>query len=94
MVYVDDFYKTGAGQYGRMKMSHMIADTRAELLAMAKKIGVSSRHIQDKGTAREHFDVCMAMRTKAIDNGAIALPFRELAEKTSSRTYEGIVKEY
>lgn len=88
-VYVDDFYKTGITHRG-MKMSHMIADTREELVAMAKKIGVSPRHIQAKGTAREHFDVCMAMRQKAILNGAIPIGMRELSTMVNTRTYEGI----
>lgn len=89
-VYVDDFYKTGLSKVGYMKMSHMIADSRKELLNMARMIGVSSKHIQDKGTAREHFDICMVKRKKAIELGAIELGYRELAEKAGSRTYEGV----
>lgn len=84
MVYVDDFYKTGATFRG-MKMSHMIADSRKELLDMVRKIGMSPKWIQDKGTAREHFDVCMVKRQKAIQNGAIAIGYRELATKTNER---------
>lgn len=42
-VYVDDMYLHPIGQFGRMKMSHLIADTDAELRAMADKIGVSRR---------------------------------------------------
>lgn len=78
-VYVDNFYVTGAGNYGRMKMSHMIADSREELLEMAGKIGVQAKWIQHIGTSREHFDVCMKARTKAIALGAKAVDFRELA---------------
>lgn len=44
-VYVDDFYKTGV-TYRGMKMSHLMADTREELIAMVRKIGVSPKHIQ------------------------------------------------
>jgi hypothetical protein len=43
MVYVDDMYKSPMGQFGRMKMSHMIADTTEELLQMADKIGVKKK---------------------------------------------------
>jgi len=57
MVYVDDMYKTPIGQFGRMKMSHMIADTRAELLEMADKIGLQRKWIQSFDTPREHFDI-------------------------------------
>ena len=90
MVYVDNFYTTGAGNFGRMKMSHMIADTRKELLEMAYKIGLQKRWIQSYGTTREHFDVSINTRKKAISYGAIEIGFRELAEKTSTRIYEGI----
>lgn len=93
-VYIDNFYVTGAGNYGRMKMSHMIADTREELYNMADKIGVARKWIQDFGTTREHFDVCMSARKKAIELGANAIPFRELATMTSSRTYEGKKPDY
>src|SRR5688572_28937888 len=85
MVYVDNFYITGAGNFGRMKMSHMIADTTEELLQMADKIGVARKWIQHAGTTREHFDVCMSARTKAIKLGAQALGFRELSEIISRR---------
>lgn len=40
-VYVDDMYLYEMGKFGRMKMSHMIADTDEELHSMAKLIGVS-----------------------------------------------------
>jgi hypothetical protein len=80
MVYVDNFYETGAGNYGRMKMSHMITDTTDELLAMADKIGVARKWIQKGGTPSEHFDVCMSARAKAIKFGAKAVNFRELSE--------------
>lgn len=87
-VYVDDFYKTGA-RIGTMKMSHMIADTRDELFEMIDEIGIESKHIQCKNSTREHFDICLSKRAKAIKLGAIAIGYRELAEKTRTRVYEG-----
>lgn len=89
-VYVDNFYTTGAGQFGRMKMSHMIADTRKELLAMAYKLGLQKKWIQSYNTTREHFDVSISVRQKAIELGAIEITFRELAHKTSTRIYNGL----
>ena len=60
MVYVDD----AKLKFGRMTMCHMVADTTAELLAMADTIGVARKWIQGAGTYREHFDVCLAMRAR------------------------------
>lgn len=87
-VYVDNFYITGVTFRG-MKMSHMIADTREELLAMADAIGMNRKWIQNYDTPREHFDVGLSKRAKAVKLGAIEIGMRELAEKTRTRTYEG-----
>lgn len=70
MVYVDDMYKSPIGQFGRMKMSHMYADTHEELIAMANKIGVQLKWIQDEGTYSEHFDIAIVKRNLAIQYGA------------------------
>jgi hypothetical protein len=70
-VYVDDMYKYPIGEFGRMKMSHMAADTTAELLAMVDKIGVARRWIQYPGTDREHFDIAVSKRALAVAAGAI-----------------------
>lgn len=78
MVYVDDMYKMKLGRFGRMKMSHMRADTTEELLEMVEKIGLNKKWIQDKGTNREHFDISLMMRKKAIENGAIEVTTREM----------------
>lgn len=75
-VYVDDMYKYPMGQFRRMKMSHMIADTEEELHAMAKHIGVSRKWYQG-----DHYDICITMRKRAIERGAKELTLRELAEK-------------
>ncbi len=68
-VYVDDMQ----APLGGMKMCHMIADSREELLAMADVIGVSHRWIQFSGTYREHFDISLEKRTFAVEAGAIEL---------------------
>jgi hypothetical protein len=65
-VYVDSM----RARLGRMVMCHMVADTPEELRAMADRIGVARRWIQDAGTYREHFDVCMAKRALALAHGA------------------------
>lgn len=81
MIYVDDLYKTKIGKLGRMKMSHMIADTKEELLAMAEKIGIDPKWIQKENTHQEHFDISLQKRSKAIELGAIEITYRELANK-------------
>ena len=82
-VYIDDFN----APFGNMIMCHLIADTREELLAMVDKIRVQRKWIQDYGTPREHFDICLAKKKQAIKAGAIEIGFRELAHKTANRTY-------
>ena len=90
MVYVDDMYdfkkyNSDIGRFGRMKMSHMIADTKEELLAMVDKIGVQRKWIQNEDTPREHFDICMSKRAKAIKAGAKEITWRELGEMILKR---------
>lgn len=80
-VYVDDM----AAKFRRMKMCHMVADTTDELLAMADKIGVRRKWLQATGTHREHFDICMSKRAKAVAAGAIEVTQRELALKCRSK---------
>lgn len=81
MVYVDDANLP----YGRMNMSHMIADTPEELLAMVDKIGVQRKWIQYPGTPREHFDVCASKRELAIQYGAKPITWEELGRMTAAR---------
>lgn len=67
-VYVDE----PIWPFGRMKMCHMIADTRAELDAMADRIGVARRWVQyPNDPHRVHYDICKSMRVKAVAFGAV-----------------------
>jgi hypothetical protein len=66
-------------------MSHMLADTTSELLGMADLIGVDRKWIQNKGTHREHFDVCETKRQMALRNGAIEVSRREVATLLKAR---------
>ena len=75
-VYVDKA-KTN---YRQMKMCHMIADTHEELLVMVDLIGVQRKWIQFEGTYKEHFDICLAKRTKAIKSGAIEITSKRLVK--------------
>lgn len=78
-VYVDDMYTISLGNFGNMKMSHLIADTTEELLEMVDKIGVKRKWIQKAGTKWEHFDICVSKRTLAIKHGTIPITMRDLA---------------
>ena len=73
MVYVDDYRRP----YGRMRMSHMMADTDAELEEMARKLGLKRRWKQSPHR-HPHYDVCMAKHRQAIEMGARAVSCREL----------------
>lgn len=91
-VYVDDMYTIPLGNFGRMKMSHMIADSTEELLAMCRKIGVNEKWIQKAGTPNEHFDISISKRKLAIDAGAIETGMRELAKKVLERRTKTQIK--
>lgn len=69
MVYVDDYF----APYGRMRMSHLFADSTGELLAFAAALGLRPNWFQpDKWGG--HFDVCKSVRAEAIRRGAKAVP--------------------
>lgn len=78
-VYVDNMYRVSMGQFGRLKMSHMMADKPDELLVMADAIGCKRKWIQQAGTPDEHFDIPMSKRAKAITYGAVEVTMREMA---------------
>lgn len=65
--------------FGRMIMCHMLADTPAELHAMADRIGVARRHYQSPAKASfPHYDICKAKRVLAIAAGAREISRQEL----------------
>jgi hypothetical protein len=80
-VYVDDM----RARYGRMVMCHMAADTSAELLAMAREIGVSRRWLQKQGAWNEHFDICLSKRALAVKAGAVEISRRDLVRGMRKR---------
>ncbi|KVH55251.1 DUF4031 domain-containing protein [Burkholderia cepacia] len=88
-VYVDDMYRYPVGQFGRMKMSHLIADTTDELLAMVREIGVNPKWIQHAGTRDEHFDIAISKRAAAISAGAIPITYRQCGAMNKRRKVTG-----
>lgn len=91
-VYVDDMYLSPMGRYGRMKMSHMIADTHNELMKMATHIGLSHKWLQKKGSPDEHFDVSIEYRDRAIKAGAVPITMRELAVMTRKKRHDLVAR--
>jgi hypothetical protein len=77
-VYVDDMHLTPMGQFGRMKMCHMAADTTDELLAMADRIGVARKWLQKPGSPQEHFDIATSKRALAVQAGAVEITMSQL----------------
>ncbi|MCI2243810.1 DUF4031 domain-containing protein [Xanthomonas sp. PPL568] len=80
-VYVDNM----RAHFGRMVMCHMVADTREELDAMADRIGVARRWIQYPGTAKEHYDIALSARAKAVAAGAVEIDIRDTARMVFER---------
>lgn len=80
-VYVDNM----RAKLGRMVMCHMMADTREELDAMADKIGVQRKWIQCVGTEREHYDVALAARAKAVLAGAQEVTMMDIGRLMQKR---------
>ncbi|KVD35445.1 hypothetical protein WI84_16390 [Burkholderia ubonensis] len=92
-VYVDDMYLYPIGELKRggrvYKMSHLIADTRDELLDMARRIGLNVRHIQKPRTHGEHFDICMSYRKRAVTAGAVLITLRQCSAMCVRRRETG-----
>lgn len=88
-VYVDDMHLYPAGQFGRMKMSHMLADTDDELHTMADKIGVARRWWQAPPRHDSHYDVAMAKRALALAAGAVAITWRQAGAMNMRRRITG-----
>ena len=80
-VYVDAM----RASYGRMVMCHMLADSTEELLAMADRIGVQRRWLQDPGEATEHFDIALSKRRLAVEAGAVEVSLHQTAALIRSR---------
>jgi hypothetical protein len=80
--------------YGRMIMCHMIADTPAELHAMADQIGVARRWFQTPPKASFwHYDIAQTKRDLAIAAGALDCDrntfVAALQRIRASRVFEG-----
>ena len=61
-------------------MCHLIADTDAELHAMARTIGVARRWYQG-----DHYDICLSKRAAAVAAGAVEISRVDLGRKVIAR---------
>ena len=76
MLYVDHLQIP----FGRMKMSHLIADSPEDLREAADQLGFRREWIQYPGGWKEHLDVSESKRRQAIrELGAREITARELA---------------
>ncbi len=68
-----------------MIMCHMLADTTEELDAMADKIGVARKWKQYPGTIKEHYDISLGCRAKAVAAGAKEITMKDAAAIVRAR---------
>lgn len=85
-VYVDNM----RAPFGRMVMCHMIADSEAELHAMADKIGVARKWFQKKASG-DHYDIALSKRAMAVQNGAVEITLRQCAAMCYRRRNMGML---
>lgn len=64
---------------------HLVADSTAELLDMAARIGLRAEWIQDPGEWSEHFDVTEPKRRQALAAGAIELTLQQMGAFLNER---------
>ena len=86
-VYVDNM----RAPFGRMLMCHMLADTDAELHAMADKIGVARKWFQAPPRHDPHYDIALSKRALAVKSGAVEITLRQCAAMNLRRRVEGVL---
>ena len=84
-VYIDDMYRYAIGEFRGMRMSHLIADSAAELHAMAALIGMKREWFQG-----DHYDVPLSRRDLALEAGAIAITYRQAGAMRRRLAVEGM----
>ena len=79
-VYIDDYRVPYRGR----RICHMIADTDAELHAMATALGISERWFH-----RDHYDVTDELHAAAVALGAVPITARDCATMAVYRRRTG-----
>lgn len=91
-VYVDDMGLRGPmGRFGRMRMSHLVADSEGELVSMGRRLGLKDSYLQNRGSSPGyvHYDVCLSKRREAISLGAIPVTMKALVIWRRVRASDG-----
>ncbi len=88
-VYVDDMLRAATVRNGdhtvRGLWSHLLADTKSELLDFADHLGLSHTWIQKPDSPLEHFDITAGKRLRAIDLGAVQISSAEVGHLTRAK---------
>ena len=79
--------------YRRMRVSHMVADSSSELLAMAQRLDLKMIWRQKGGTPSEHFDIAETKRREAIKLGAVETDSRGLVRIIRTKRKHQYLKE-
>ena len=79
-VYVDNARIPHKRGTWRLLMSHMLADTTAELESMARALDLKPGWIQYSGTYREHYDIGAGKRAQALRLGALGVDSKFLVQ--------------
>ncbi len=64
---------------------HLVADSTAELLDLAARIGLRAEWLQHPGEWSEHFDVTEPKRRQAITAGAVELNLQQMGDLLNSK---------
>jgi hypothetical protein len=73
-----------------MVMCHMMADSLDELHAMADRIGVDRKWVQDADRpSHTHYDISLSKRALAVKAGAIEITQRQMAAYAWCRQAHG-----
>ena len=91
-VYVDDWRQRATVRDREDRWSHLLADDPDELHAMAAALGIPPRGYQRhrRSAALNHYDVPEALRLRAIELGAVAVTWRQMARLTREWRHAGV----
>jgi hypothetical protein len=83
-VYVDDWRQRATVRGREDRWSHLLADDPDELHDLAAALGIPRRGYQRhrRSAALNHYDLPEALRVRAIELGAVAVTWREMARLT------------